>query len=172
MFDISWSEIFVIVVLAVVVIGPKDLPRVMRMAGRWMRKARLMAAEFREGIEKMAEEAELDEVKKSIHHVSNFDPARAIQNTIDPTGNVPQPLLKDNPVSPKVKSNKAKSPAVKTLKPKAPIPKAAAAKAPSVKKPPAKKPPVKTAAASGAKTSSGVNKAPVRKAAPKGGVKP
>lgn len=101
MFDIGWSEIFVIAVLAIVVIGPKDLPKVMRVAGGLVRKARLMAADFREGLEQMAHEAELEEVKKSVHHVSNFNPEKAIRNTVDPTGTfLEPPVLPDEPAAP------------------------------------------------------------------------
>ena len=110
MFDIGWSEIFVVVVLAIIVIGPKDLPRVMRTAGRWVRKARLMASEFQEQLERMAQEAEIDEVKKSIHHISNFDIKTAVEKTVDPADNLTgsftePPILKgETPAKPEGKA--------------------------------------------------------------------
>ena len=63
--DIGWTELLVIAVLAIVVIGPKDLPRVMRQAGRWMGAARRAANEFRASLEEMAQQADLDEFTKS-----------------------------------------------------------------------------------------------------------
>lgn len=66
MFDIGWSEFLVIAVVALVVIGPKDLPRVLRTVGQWVRKARQIANEFQSSIEEMAREAELAELRKEI----------------------------------------------------------------------------------------------------------
>jgi sec-independent protein translocase protein TatB len=66
MFDFGWSELAVIAVVALVVIGPKDLPKVLRTAGFWMRKVRSIASEFQSSIEQMAREAELDELRKQV----------------------------------------------------------------------------------------------------------
>ena len=66
MFDLSWSEILVVLIVALVVVGPKDLPRLMHMMGRWMGKARNMANEFRKSFDEMARQAELDELRKEI----------------------------------------------------------------------------------------------------------
>ena len=64
MFDIGASELLVILIVAVVVIGPKDLPLAMRTAGRWIGKMRRMSAHFRSGIDAMVREAELEEMEK------------------------------------------------------------------------------------------------------------
>ena len=64
MFDIGPTELLLIVVVAVVVIGPKDLPLALRSAGRWIGKLRKMSAHFRSGIDAMVREAELDEMEK------------------------------------------------------------------------------------------------------------
>ena len=64
MFDIGYSELLVIAVVALVVIGPKDLPRVMRTVGQWVGRARGMARHFRSGIDTMMREAELEEMEK------------------------------------------------------------------------------------------------------------
>lgn len=64
MFDIGASEFLLIVIVAVVVIGPKDLPRALRMAGQWMAKVRRVSGHFRSGIETMIREAELAEMEK------------------------------------------------------------------------------------------------------------
>jgi sec-independent protein translocase protein TatB len=64
MFGIGYSELLVIAVIGLVVIGPKDLPRVMREVGRWIGKAQGMARHFRSGIDTMIREAELEELEK------------------------------------------------------------------------------------------------------------
>jgi sec-independent protein translocase protein TatB len=64
MFDIGVGELLVILIVAVVVIGPKDLPLAMRTAGRWIGKMRRISAHFRSGIDTMVREAELEEMEK------------------------------------------------------------------------------------------------------------
>ena len=64
MFDIGASELLMIVIVAVVVIGPKDLPRALRTAGRWIGKVRRTSNHFRAGIETMIREAEMEEMEK------------------------------------------------------------------------------------------------------------
>ena len=64
MFDIGYTELLAIAVVALVVIGPKDLPRVMRTVGTWVGRARGMARHFRSGIDTMMREAELEEMEK------------------------------------------------------------------------------------------------------------
>ncbi|WP_255542793.1 Sec-independent protein translocase protein TatB [Azospirillum sp. INR13] len=64
MFDIAWSELMVIAVIALVVIGPKDLPKAIFTLGKWVRKARGVAREFQTHIDDMMRETELDELRK------------------------------------------------------------------------------------------------------------
>lgn len=64
MFDIGASELLLTVIVAIVVIGPKDLPRALRMAGSWLAKIRRVSGHFRSGIEEMIRQAELDEMEK------------------------------------------------------------------------------------------------------------
>ena len=64
MFDIGYTELLVIAIVALVVIGPKDLPRVMRTVGQWVGRARGMARHFRSGIDTMMRETELEEMEK------------------------------------------------------------------------------------------------------------
>jgi sec-independent protein translocase protein TatB len=66
MFDVGWSELMVIAVVAIVVIGPKDLPRVMRLVGRWSGKMKRMARDFQGQFNEALREAELDDVRKDI----------------------------------------------------------------------------------------------------------
>ena len=63
MFDIAWSELFVILIVALVVVGPKDLPKLMRTAGQWAGRARAMADQFRRSFDDMARQSELDELR-------------------------------------------------------------------------------------------------------------
>src|SRR5277367_5821697 len=70
MFDFAWSEIMVIGAVALVVIGPKDLPRALRTAGVMVRKARHLAREFQNSVEEMVRESGLDEVRRSIREVT------------------------------------------------------------------------------------------------------
>ncbi len=64
MFDIASSELLLVALVALVVIGPKDLPKAMRFVGHWVGKARGMARHFRSGFDEMVRQAELDEMEK------------------------------------------------------------------------------------------------------------
>jgi sec-independent protein translocase protein TatB len=64
MFDIGAAELLVIIIVAVIVIGPKDFPLAMRTAGRWIGKVRRVSAHFRSGIDAMVREAELEDMEK------------------------------------------------------------------------------------------------------------
>ncbi|MDB5723313.1 MAG: twin-arginine translocation protein TatB [Novosphingobium sp.] len=64
MFDIGASELLLTVIVAIVVIGPKDLPRALRMAGGWLAKIRRVSGHFRSGIEEMIRQAEMEEMEK------------------------------------------------------------------------------------------------------------
>lgn len=86
MFDIGWSEMAVIMLVALIVIGPKDLPRVARNVGRWIGKGRALAREFQSQLEEMAREAELDKVKQEIERAGRGDLGKTIEKTIDPSG--------------------------------------------------------------------------------------
>src|SRR6516225_8386223 len=69
MFDIGWSELVLIAVVALIAIGPKELPGVLRMIGQWMGKARKMAAEFQGQFQEAMREAEMADLKKSFDEV-------------------------------------------------------------------------------------------------------
>lgn len=64
MFDIGWDEMLFTAIVAIVVIGPKDLPRALRTAGRWIGKIRRVSGHFRSGVEAMIREAELEDMEK------------------------------------------------------------------------------------------------------------
>jgi sec-independent protein translocase protein TatB len=88
MFDIGWSELVVIAVVALIAIGPKELPGVLRMVGQWMGKARKMAAEFQGQFQEAMREAEMADLKKS------FDEVREAASGLA-GGNVMTSLQKD-----------------------------------------------------------------------------
>jgi sec-independent protein translocase protein TatB len=88
MFDIGWSELVVIAVVALIAIGPKELPGVLRMVGQWMGKARKMAAEFQGQFQEAMREAEMADLKKS------FDEVKDVATGIT-SGNVMTSLQKD-----------------------------------------------------------------------------
>src|SRR6202012_4634492 len=69
MFDIGWSEFAVIAVVALIAIGPKELPGVLRMVGQWVAKARKMAGEFQGQFQEAMREAEMADLKKSFDEV-------------------------------------------------------------------------------------------------------
>jgi sec-independent protein translocase protein TatB len=69
MFDIGWSELVVIAVVALIAIGPKELPGVLRMVGQWIGKARKMAGEFQGQFQEAMREAEMADLKKSFDEV-------------------------------------------------------------------------------------------------------
>ena len=71
MFDIAWSELFVILVVALIVVGPKDLPKLMRKVGQWTGRARSMADQFRRSFDDMARQAELDELRSQVNKMKS-----------------------------------------------------------------------------------------------------
>lgn len=88
MFDFSWSEILLIGVVALVVIGPKDLPRVLRTVGQWTGRARAIAREFQFQLDQMVRDSELDEVRKTMNAAANADIDKTIRDFVDPTGEI------------------------------------------------------------------------------------
>lgn len=88
MFDIGWQEFILVALVAVVVVGPKDLPRVIRSVGQWIRKARSLASEFQGSLEEMARESELDDVRREIQQVSSGGIGASIEKHIDPDGEI------------------------------------------------------------------------------------
>src|SRR5437016_1546267 len=74
MVDLSWSHILVVLIVALVVVGPKDLPRLMRMTGRWVAKARAMADQFRKSFDDMTRQSELDELRAELETLRHERP--------------------------------------------------------------------------------------------------
>ena len=88
MFDIGWSEMAVIALLLLLVIGPRELPTMMRTVGRYVRKARMLTRDFQHSLDEMAREAELDEAKKTIQSAKSMNLERSFEETLDPEGEV------------------------------------------------------------------------------------
>ena len=88
MFDIGWSEMAVIALLLLLVIGPRELPTMMRTVGRYVRKARMLTRDFQHSLDEMAREAELDEAKKTIQSAKSMNLERSFEETLDPDGEV------------------------------------------------------------------------------------
>lgn len=103
MLDIGWPELLIVALVTIMVVGPKELPRVLRTVTQMMRKVRAMASEFQSGIDDLAREAELDDLKKDIEKTASTDLAGELENQIDPAGEVTKSLreietsLKEDP---------------------------------------------------------------------------
>jgi len=139
MFDIGWSELLVIGVVAIIVVGPKELPRLMRTFGHYLGKVRHMAADFQRQFEEAVRDSEIDEVRKAMQDF------HAEVSDVTPRGTVDKPLMMPKPAEPAPASEVAEValPAPKP-KPKQPAKKA---KTTPAKAAPPKTVPAKTAAA-------------------------
>jgi sec-independent protein translocase protein TatB len=90
MFDISWTEFLLIGVVALVVIGPKELPGVLRTLGQWTRKVRGMANDFQNQFQEAMREAEMADLKKQVddmaHGFKDFDPLKGVRDDVEAMG--------------------------------------------------------------------------------------
>lgn len=86
MLGLDWYEIAIIGLVAVVVLGPKELPKALRSLAQFMKKARKLAGEFQGHWNEMVREAELEEVKKTVQNVTNMNVGQEVEKLIDPTG--------------------------------------------------------------------------------------
>ena len=104
MFDIGASELLIIVIVAVLVIGPKDMPLAMRTAGRWIGKLRKISGHFRSGIDAMVREAEMEEMEKKWkaqnEKIMREHPEGVVE--MEPTGALPTPRPAADPPAGKV----------------------------------------------------------------------
>ena len=89
MFDFGWQEFLVIAFVLVLVVGPKDLPKVLKTVTKYIRNMRQMASEFHRGIEKMADESDL---KESFNELKNNNIDKTIQSHLDPDNEVTKAL--------------------------------------------------------------------------------
>ena len=92
MFDLGWPEIMVIAIVLIVVVGPKDLPRMLRTFGRTTSKLRTMAGDFRKQFDEALQEAELDDVKSLVDDARKLDPRNEIKKHLNPIEKVGQEI--------------------------------------------------------------------------------
>lgn len=110
MFDLGWSEILVIAVVAILVVGPNELPRMMRTIGEWMGKMRRMAQHFQAGVDEMIRQSELEDLRKDLKTIH-----REVNAPLSTTLRMPAP-----PPTQMVQSDPAPLPSASTeLPPKA-----------------------------------------------------
>ncbi|MGC2854079.1 Sec-independent protein translocase protein TatB [Novispirillum sp. DQ9] len=96
MFDLGWSEIALIAVLAVIVLGPKELPTAMRTVARWVRKARSLAGDFQRHLDEVVKEADLDDLRQEARRIAHTDIGREIDKAVDPDGTAARSLSIDS----------------------------------------------------------------------------
>ena len=84
MFDIGWAELMVVAVILIVVVGPKDLPRMLRTFGKVTSQMRSMASDFRKQFDEALKEAELDEVRKTASDMRKLDPRQQMRDALNP----------------------------------------------------------------------------------------
>jgi sec-independent protein translocase protein TatB len=97
MFDFAWSEIGLIGVVALIAIGPKDMPAAIKAVTGVIKKARRMAGEFQTHVDEMMREADLQEVRDQINEIRNFDIKGEIEKAIDEDGSI-RATLNENPL--------------------------------------------------------------------------
>ena len=81
-FDLSWSHILLFLIITLVVVGPKDLPKMMRIAGQWMGRARAMANQLRKSFDEMARQSELDELRAEISALRQDRPLAGVEQSL------------------------------------------------------------------------------------------
>ena len=99
MFDFAWSEIALIGVVALVLIGPKDLPVAVKAVSDVVKKMRRMAGEFQSQVDEMVKDTSLAEVRQQINEIRNFDVKSQIEKTIDADGSL-RSTFASNPLEP------------------------------------------------------------------------
>ena len=101
MFDFAWSEIALIAAVALIAIGPKDMPAAIRGITNMIKKARRMAAEFQTHVDEMVRDANLDEVRNQFNEIRNFDIKGQIERTVDADGSL-RSTFASNPLDPTI----------------------------------------------------------------------
>ena len=86
MFDIGWQELILIGIVALIAIGPKDLPGAMRALARVVSRGRALSREFQAGLSEVMREAELDDLKRKVDRAGRVDLGKVVKDEVDPTG--------------------------------------------------------------------------------------
>jgi sec-independent protein translocase protein TatB len=95
MFDLSWSHIALLLIVALIVLGPKELPNAIRTGAQLLRAGRKLAGEFRSGVDELVREAELDETRRTIAKAVTEGVENTIGKTVDPDGEIKATLQAD-----------------------------------------------------------------------------
>src|SRR3712207_393135 len=95
MFDLAWSELALIGVEALLVIGPKDLPEAVRGLARGIQQLRRMAGEFQQHADELVKEANLEEVRQQINEIRNFNIRDTIERAVDDDGTIRRTFTED-----------------------------------------------------------------------------
>lgn len=88
MFDIGWSEMAIIALVVMVVLGPKELPHALKTVSHWMRAARKLGSEFQSGVNEIVRDAELEDARKQLQGISKNSIEKKIEKAIDPAGDL------------------------------------------------------------------------------------
>lgn len=110
MFDIGWPELLVVAIVLIIVVGPKDLPPMLRAFGRTTKKLRGMASEFRGQFDDALREAELDDVKKTFDDARKLNPMQNIRDAVNPLKSTAKDIKADLEKSVKTPSSTAEVP--------------------------------------------------------------
>ncbi|GAA0563356.1 Sec-independent protein translocase protein TatB [Rhizomicrobium electricum] len=114
-FGLSWSHMLLVLVVALVVVGPKDLPKLMRKMGQWTAKARGMADQFRRSFDDMARQSELDELRKELDELRNARPLAGVEQQLNDVMTGPAVSLDPDPIpEPAIPVDAAAEPAATT----------------------------------------------------------
>ena len=95
MFDLSWSHIAILVVVALLVLGPKELPNAIRTGAQLLRTGRKLAGEFRSGMDELLREAELEETRRSISQAMSEGVEKTLAENVDSTGELKEAITTD-----------------------------------------------------------------------------
>jgi sec-independent protein translocase protein TatB len=129
MFDISWTEFVLIGIVALIVIGPKELPGVLRTLGQYTRKVRGMAAEFQNQFQEAMREAEMGDLKKQVDEMANdfknYDPLKDVRSDVEAMGKDIERSFDGSPVvkadAPAAELPAAPTPAIESAAPTTPV---------------------------------------------------
>ena len=129
MFDISWTEFLLVGIVALIVIGPKELPGVLRTLGQYTRKVRGMAAEFQNQFQEAMREAEMVDLKKQVddmaHDFKNYDPLKDVRSDVESMGKDIERSFDGSPVmkaeTPAAELPAAQTPAIESAAPTTPV---------------------------------------------------
>lgn len=110
MFDIGWTELLVIAVVLIVVVGPKDLPPMLRAFGKMTQRARKVAGEFRAQFDEALREAELDDVRQTISDAQKLNPVNSLREAMNPLRQMGNEIKADLQKATVVTENKTELP--------------------------------------------------------------